>query len=110
MSYGVNLSGPYLNPLKDELVKWAAELRLFLYKQLTEDYPYGSVKLNSVEQWSRFTEMKPQDYEMLISMLNEKYRGMPNAYDLVNKDLASFLGHMMTLGMSLQGGGQNAGP
>lgn len=109
MSYGVNLSGPALDPLKKDLLAWASETKQWLYKQMTEGYPYGSVKLTSVEQWDRFTHMQPQDYEKVISMLNEKYRGMPNAYDLVNRDLAAFLSHMITLGMNLTGGNSNAG-
>lgn len=96
----MNINGPALDKLEQRLLKRAQDYIQTMYKNMTDQYPYGSVRLNNFEQWNRFTQMQPQDLEMMISMLNEKYRGMPNAYDLVNRDLSDFLAHMMTLAIT----------
>ena len=97
------VSGPRLDKLKEELKRWAVEYKLTLYKRLREDYPFGAVKLAPQEQFSRFLEMAGQDYEGLVSQLNGKYLGHPNAYDLVNKELADFLHSMVGIALQMNG-------
>ncbi len=90
-----SVGGQYFDGLEDELVSWAAQYMLDLEKELTIQYPYGSQRLQPDEQALRFTEMAPQDYVKMIGMLNDKYRGFPDAYDRVNADLAAFLADMI---------------
>ena len=97
-----NLSGKYLEDLEEQLVSWASEYMLEMEKALTEVYPYGSVPLSPDDQIGRFIEMQGPDYQMLVAKLNEKYRGFPDAYDRVNKDLASFLSDMITKAAMVQ--------
>lgn len=98
------LSGPALEKLSKQAESWYVQRRQMLIERLEEDYPYGAVKLDNLEQYSRYLEMLAPDYEALIYRLNEKYRGVPNSYQLVNRDLAAYLSHM--LGLAL--GGENA--
>lgn len=95
-----NVSGPYLNKLVEDLSTWAAQERQVYIKALTQGGPYGSQKLSPDEQIQRFVQSKPQDYEAMIVKLNEKYRGLPNAQDLVNKDLANYFRRMVVLLLS----------
>lgn len=98
---GVN--GPALDKLKAELQTWALKEKTRLRMLLTNDYPFGAVKIDPVTQFSRFMEMTGQDYEQLVQQLNTKYLGDPQAYDKVNQELAAFLDHMV--GIALREGG-----
>lgn len=99
----MKLGGPQLDKTVDRVVAMYAQRRQRLIAALEEGgYPYGGRKLTASEQISRFIEMVPEDYQSLVIKLNDKYRGLPNAYDLVNKDLAAFISRMITL-MSAKG-------
>lgn len=97
MTGAAQLSGPALDKLKARLIKWYTERRQFLITEMTWDYPYGAEKVSASEQYGNWLSMAPEDYEALVATLNNKYRGLPNAYDLVNKDLAAFMSHMLGL-------------
>lgn len=91
------LSGPELQKVSDELKKWYAETRLELIKEMSQGHAFGSRRLTPNEQAQRFIEARPEDYEALIIKLNDKYRGLPNSYDLVNAELARYVSHMISL-------------
>jgi SMC interacting uncharacterized protein involved in chromosome segregation len=93
------LSGPALEEMKDELVEWMAETRLWLIEQLTEIYPYGAVKLSPFEQVIRWREMQgnPPAWEAMIRNFEEKYKGMPNKRARVQKDIDKFVSRMQLL-------------
>jgi len=91
-----DLSGKYWSTLEEQLVQKAANFMLELERRLTlGGAPYGAVDLAPEEQAERFLEMAPEDYKMLVANLNEKYRGLPDAYERVNQDLANFLADMI---------------
>lgn len=92
-----DLSGPKLNKFTRDLAKWAAQRRQFYINALSQGGPYGTTKLTPQEQIQRFVQSTPQDYEAMIVKLNEKYRGLPNAQDLVNKDMANYIRRMIVL-------------
>lgn len=101
------VNGPALDKLTAELKTWAVDYKARLRKALSQDYPYGAVKLEPQEQVSRFLEMRGQDYEALILQLNTKYLGAPNAYELVNKDLADFLYAQIGNALKMAGAGND---
>lgn len=92
-----DLSGPRLNGLVKDLSIWAANQRQLYINAISQGGPYGTTKLTLDEQIQRFVQSTPQDYEAMIVKLNEKYRGLPNAQDLVNKDMANYIRRMVVL-------------
>lgn len=85
------VSGKYLDDLEERLVKWAADYTLRMEEKLKETYPYNSTPLTEQEMLTRFLDMSGPDYAKLVAILNEKYRGQPDVYDRVNRELADFL-------------------
>jgi hypothetical protein len=99
-----NLSGPKLEAMVEELKEWAVDYKLKLHMRLKQGgYPYGAVKLNDTEQFARFMEMRGQDYEALVANLNAKYLGHPQAYNMVNKELADFMYAMVGIALKKMG-------
>lgn len=92
-----DLSGPRLNNIVKDLSLWAAQTRQTYIEALSQGGPYGSQKLTPQEQVMRFIQSTPQDYEGMIAKLNEKYRGLPDAQNKVNTDLAQYIRRMITL-------------
>lgn len=97
------LSGPALDARVAKLQDWYVHRRQGLIRILQAYYPYGALRLTPAEQLQGFYQMAPQDYIALIDRLNQQYRGLPDAMDRVNKDLALYLAHMIGL-MITQGG------
>lgn len=93
----VDISGPKLDQQVKDLHEWYALTRQKLMKSLSTPRAYNTHKLSPSEQVMRFISMTPQDYSALITKLNDKYRGLPNAYDLVNRDLSVFMRRMVVL-------------
>ena|SRR3990167_205932 len=98
-----NLSGPAMDAMAKELKVWYVSYRQELIATLEEEYPYGAVRLSPLEQYNRFLEVSPQDYEILISKLNDRYRGLPNQYNLVNRDLANYMAKMVGMMIEAEG-------
>lgn len=92
-----DLSGPRLNGMVKDLSIWAAQQRQVYINALLQGGSYGSTKLTTDEQIQRFATSTPQDYEAMIVKLNERYRGLPNAQDLVNKDMTNYIRRMIVL-------------
>lgn len=92
------LSGPRLKKLSTRLREQYLSDRIKLIDAYGQGgYPYGGHRLNREEQLMRAKEMSVEDFEALITNLNNKYRGQPNAYDLVNKDIAQYFNKMIGL-------------
>lgn len=89
-----SVSGPYFDSIKKEVVDWYLETKERLIKVLTEDYPYGSVKLTPEEQLENFLAMNQQDWEALSAKLSLRHRGHPDADARVQADLAKFISYM----------------
>ena len=94
------MNGAYLNRLKKEFLEWYPQYRQKLIAAIEEGEVYGTRPLTPDEQVSRFMEMQPEDYRVLIMRLQQRYAGMPNAEFLMNRDLATFLSRMTTLLMN----------
>lgn len=92
-----DLSGPRLNGIVKDLSTWAAQQRQVYINALSQGGPYGTQKLTPAEQIERFIQATPQDYEGMVVKLNEKYRGLPDAQNKVNTDLAQYIRRMITL-------------
>ena len=71
------------------------QMRQRLIKALEQGTPYGAVNLTPEEQYMEFVSMQPEDWNALIAQLTNRYRGLPNARQLVNADLAAYTRKMM---------------
>lgn len=91
------LSGPKLEAIVTHAVSWYTTRRQTLIKAMEERYPYGSVRLTPTEQLTRFLEMSPDDWSQMIVALHERYRGLPDAYDRVDRDLQAYTNRMLRL-------------
>lgn len=89
--------GSYLDRLYTELSRKIAVYRLELIKALEKDMPYRSVRLSPAEQVLKFDMMNGESWAQLTSRLYERYRGLPNATQLVNEDLRRYISRMLTL-------------
>lgn len=98
------LSGPYFDSLVKELVQWWLDTKEFLIEALTEDYPFGSVKLTSEQQLENFLTMDQTALEAMSARLSLRHRGHPDADERVQKDLADFFTHMQSLSGRLSRG------
>lgn len=96
------LSGRKAQERMERLKTWAAEFRIQMIEALTMDTPYRAQPLSKPEQLSQFMSVTPEDFEAMIFKLNEKYRGLPDAYERVNADLAKYISSMM--GLMLESG------
>lgn len=94
------MNGQYLNRLKKEFLDWYPQYRQRLLAAMEQGEVYGTRPLTPDEQVSRFMEMQPEDYRVLIARLQQRYAGMPNADYLMNRDLATFISRMTTLLMN----------
>lgn len=90
-------TGPRLNALRKRVEDWYVNERQKLIKVLETGVPYNARQLTTQEQVQKFVQMTPDQYEAMILQLTEKYRGLPNATTLVNRDLAQFVARMTTL-------------
>lgn len=94
-----SVGGPYLERLRDALVEWYPQYRQKLMNALTEDGPpYGHVRIPPTAQVSDFFSKDPNGWAMLITQLNERYRGLPDATARVNHDLTAYIRQMIILG------------
>ena len=100
-----NISGPYFDSIVKEVKEWYFETKERLIKALTEDYPYGSVKLTPEQQLENFRAMSQQDWEALSAKLSLRYKGRPNEDALVQEELTSFMTQMA--GLQARMGGPN---
>jgi len=91
------LSGPYFDSLVKELVEWWLTTKEFLIEALTQDYPFGSVKLTPEQQLENFLRMDQTAMEAMSAKLSLRYQGYPDADARVQKDLADFFTHMQSL-------------
>lgn len=91
------ISGPRLEAIEKKLIDWYVHKRQMLIQALEEDYPFGTVKLSPVEQYLKFETMNADDWIQMIGSLQDRYRGMPNQYELVNKDLQAYVHKMLSL-------------
>jgi len=91
------LSGPYFDSLVKELVEWWLDAKEFLIEALTQDYPFGSVKLTSEQQLENFLRMDQTALEAMSARLSLRHQGHPDADKRVQKDLADFFSHMQAL-------------
>lgn len=89
-----SVSGPYFDGIVKEVVEWYLTTKEFLIKALTEDYPYGSVKLTPEEQLENFLTMNQQDWQALSDRLALRHRGHPDAEARVEQDLQDFVRYM----------------
>ena len=100
------LSGPKLEQIKKLAAEWYVTRRQALIEALEEDYPYGTVKLSPTEQYMRFQQMQPQDWMDMLYQLQDRYRGQPNSYLLVNKDLQAYVNQMLALSSQIPSQGE----
>jgi len=98
------LSGPYFDSLVKELVEWWLETKEFLIEALTEDYPFGSVRLTPEQQLENFLRMDQTALEAMSAQLSIRHLGHPDADKRVQKDLADFFSHMQALSGRLSRG------
>ncbi len=87
------------NSMKGRLTDWAADYRYRVIQALTAKGTYSAVKLTPNEQIARFMEMHEVDYETLVQTLNNRYKGLPDAYERVNTDLARFVDRMLGIAL-----------
>lgn len=99
------LSGPQLDKAVKLTQQWYAETRQRLIKALEEHHPYGTVEVSPTEQYQSYLEMTPEDWDALIAQLQNRYRGLPNVRELVDKDLARYVARMHLVGSKLGNGG-----
>ncbi len=87
-----------LESIRDEVIKWYAETRLWLIERLEEDgYPYGAILKSEEQQLLEFMSMQQEDWQMLFSQFQERYRGLPDAYARAVKDIESYREEMLAL-------------
>ena len=91
------INGPELDEMHDLLMQSVAELRRFIYEQISKDYPYGTVRLSTAEQLHRFRSMTEDDWIMLRQNLERQYQGMPDQHKRVQHDLDMYVGKMRRL-------------
>lgn len=99
-----SVSGPKLDNLKQTLIEWYAQKRIELIEAFEEDHPYGSVRLSKMEQYAQFEAklQDPNNWIMLVASLYERYRGLPDASERVQKDLEDYIRSMRALGAELR--------
>lgn len=102
------LSGPILDKLKEELTEWYATRRQQLIAAMEEDHPYGTIKISVDEQYQNFMDSTPDDLASMVAQLRNKYRGLPNASQLVSRDMATYFRSMMRQRQKLEEGAVNA--
>jgi len=97
------ISGPELDKLKDELVEWYTATKQYLIDVLSEEYPYGSTPLTTDEQVQQYLSMTPEDWQMLIGKLEDRFRGMPDAQQKVQQQLDNYIRSMDRMRLRRQG-------
>ena len=91
------ISGPELEKIVNSAALWYANIRLGLIQALEEDHPYGTHKLSQTEQLINFEQMGPNEMSQMIAQLYDRYRGLPDAQERVNRDLAAYIARMLRL-------------
>ena len=91
------MNGAYLNRLKKEFLEWYPNYRQRLLTAMEQGEVYGARQLTTDEQVSRFIEMTPEDYKVLLMRLQQRYAGLPDADSRINRDLATYMSRMTTL-------------
>lgn len=90
-----DLSAKKLNDLVDELAIWYAETRLWLIEKLEEDgYPYGHEPTTRDEQFVKYLQMTPQDFNAMYQQLLERYRGLPDQRVRAVRDMQRYRDEM----------------
>ena len=106
------VTGPSLDQVVKEAREWYAAKRTWLIEQLSESYPYGAVPLTPMDQLARYSEMQldPASWRALVMMLEDRYRGLPDARQKVERDLQAYVRRMEALKakVSSPGGVENA--
>ncbi|HXH05377.1 MAG TPA: hypothetical protein VNI83_02185 [Vicinamibacterales bacterium] len=102
------VTGPELDKIVAEAREWYATTRQWLIEQLSEGYPYGTKPLSPIEQLMRYMEvrMDPQAWRALVMMLEDRYRGLPDARDRVERDLQAYVRRMEALRQRLSAGNE----
>ena len=95
------VSGPELDKIRDELVEWYNTTRQWLIGELTNDYPYGTIKVSPEEQYSKYLSMLPEDFLRMRAALMNVHRGSPNALDKVDQDILRYRNRMESIGRRL---------
>lgn len=91
--------GPAMESLAEQAKTWYVKQRDFLVKELISGgYPYGAVRLSPQEQYQKFLQMTPQDWQNLYASLMQLHRGKPDAPFLVEKSLGAYVRLMRNLG------------
>lgn len=96
------LSGDKLNEAVELTIKWYNETRARLIDELSKGHPYGTIKIDPEEQYTKFIQMEGPDWTNLIARLNQRYRGRPDAQQRVNRDLAEYTRRMTMYGQERQ--------
>ena len=91
------LSGPDLERLADSLRSWYAQAKEHLVGALSQDYPYGAVKLSRAEQLQQFLEMTPEDWQAFLGRLRDRYQGYPDASTRIFRELSRYVRRMRKL-------------
>lgn len=91
------LAGPQLTRMSNELKTWWVDTKIRLVEELSKEYPYGAVKLDPMEQLTRFVTMQPGDWEGILVRLQNLYRGSDNLHEQVSKELSDMVAHMLVL-------------
>ena len=91
------LAGPALDRMSKELKAWWVFTKIRLVEELSQEYPYGAVKLDPMEQLTRFITMQPGDWEGILVRLQNLYRGSDNLHEQVSQELADMVSHMLVL-------------
>jgi len=97
------LSGPELDKMREDLIVWYTTTKQYLIDVLTERYPYGSTPLTTDEQVQQYLSMTPEDWQMLIGKLEERFRGMPDAQEKVQQQLNNYIKSMDKMRLRRQG-------
>lgn len=96
------ISGDELQSVVDNAVKWYTKTRLDLIEAFEESTPYGQQKLTEIEQVMNFDQLQAQDWTQMLAQLYDRYRGLPDMEDRVNKDLAGYVARMFGLRSKLE--------
>lgn len=98
------ITGPELDSVVAEARKWYVETRLWLIEKLNEGgYPYGTVPLTPIEQYTRYLEMQKEDWLRMEGGLMNLYKGLPDQRQRVEQALNSYIQRMNSLGLQLKG-------
>lgn len=91
------MNGAHLQELARRYREWLPEYRQRLMAEVEKGGVYGTRQLTPDEQLQRFIEMQPQDYQVLIMRLQQRYAGLQDADDRVNRDISKYISSMVTL-------------